>query len=904
MSTPSHPAPASFQLSELAECLAEVLVECGEPAVAEAVPWRKGTEPTARLDVRAPQALSIAFQLATMLEEHTAIVERREAEGTPARIGDASPWRDALMRLEPHARDANERAGLLQAIHVEPVLTAHPTEAKRATVLEHYRDVQRVLARRSEARSPVEAARDRRDLKTALERIWRTGNIFLERPDVASELRNVIHYLVRIFPLALNAHDEHLREAWADAGLDEALLQRVEDLPKITFSTWVGGDRDGHPLVTGAITEQTLRELRESALHLVDGTLVDLASRLSLSEHTQIVPPTLLVRRDAMASSLGERGQQALLRNPGEPFRQFVNLVRARLPTDGKTPPAAYATAAELDADLSFLEDSLRAVGAVRLLDADVRPVRRIVRSFGFHLATLDVRQNSAFHERALAQLLSAAGITDGSSYASWDEPRRRTLLDGELGSFRPFARPEGLVDESGTVLECCQALVRETRERGGRGIGALIVSMTRSVSDLLAPYVFAREVGLLEKTATGPASSLHVVPLFETIDDLVRSPEILQEYLLHPLVRRSLLLQAERSGGKLVQQVMVGYSDSNKDGGIVSSLWSLHRAQRALADVGTKAGVRLRFFHGRGGTISRGAGPTGRFLRALPRAALAFDLRMTEQGESIAQKYGTPESAAYQLELLAGGVAGACLSPLEATRPDPRLESALDVLSGLSFAAYRKLVEAEGFVAFFREATPIDAIEQSRIGSRPPRRTGSASIADLRAIPWVFSWSQSRYLLSGWYGFGSAMTALRQHHAPDYEEIRAKAMSFPPLHYIVANVATSIATTDRTVMSHYADLVSDPGLRERTLRSILDEHARTTEVLETLYGGPLAEKRTEIHRSLALRQEPLRRLHERQIELLRGWRASGGDGPKSDALLKDLLVSVNAIATGLRTTG
>jgi len=906
--TESPTSRALPDLEALIEVFADVLVACGEPELAELLPWRRGVRPAPvgdTLPARAPQALSVAFQLATLVEETAATEERRTAGDGPLLVGDLAPWRDALARIAPNPADGPALAAKLRRVRVEPVLTAHPTEAKRATVLEHYRDLQRLVARRHLPRTPRESKRDRAELEAVIERLWRTGNIFLERPDVASELRNVTHYLRRVLPAAVIAHDARLREAWAEAGLPSESVAEAADLPRIRFGTWVGGDRDGHPFVTGDVTALALAELRAAALERIATDLRALSARLSLSAEGHAPPPELLAQCAALAEALGEVGREALERNPGEPWRQLTNLMVARLPLAERKPPASYASAEELDADLACLEASLRAVGAARLAEADVTPVRRLVQCFGFHLATLDVRQNSAFHDRALAQLLASAGVPDAASYPTWNEERRRAFLDAELAFPRPFAHAHvPLPDEASAMLDAYRVLAREVRDHGLDAVGALIVSMTRSVSDLLAPYVFAREVGLLETTAQGLACALPVVPLFETIEDLAQSPAVLRELLSHPLVRRSLVLQAEREGGEPTQQVMVGYSDSNKDGGIVASLWALHRGQRAMAEVAHEAGVRLRFFHGRGGTISRGAGPVGRFVRGLPRAALGGDLRLTEQGETIAQKYGTPDGAAHQLELLAGSVAGAWLAHAEPAARDERLEAALDRLSEASFAAYRALVTTDGFVTFFREATPIDAIEQSRIGSRPPRRTGGASISDLRAIPWVFSWSQARYFLSGWYGFGSAARHLLRDAPADFEVLRERALTWPPLHYLVANVATSVATADRDVMRAYAELVVDPALRARVLGAILDEHALTVEMLERLYGGPLAEKRSVVHRSLTLRAQPLLGLHERQIQLLQRWRAEPSESANREAIRKELLLTVNAIASGLGTTG
>ncbi|HEU4328855.1 MAG TPA: phosphoenolpyruvate carboxylase [Roseiflexaceae bacterium] len=899
-------AKVERDLRWLMDCFREVLAECGEPELAALLPWGDAPAPAGPLPERAAQAFAIAFQLLNQAEENATAQQRRRDEAERGPAAEHGLWGEALAQLRASGLGDAEIAAGLARVRVEPVLTAHPTEAKRATVLEHYRELYLLLVRaENPIWTPLERQTIRGEIKAVLERLWRTGDIFLERPEVVDELRNVLHYLRRVFPDAQGQIDLRLQQVWEAGGGDPALLAAPETLPRLSFSTWVGGDRDGHPLVTAEVTRAALAELRRSALALLGERLAALAARLSLSALIQPPPAALVERHAALAQGLGATGQRALERNPDEPWRQFVNLLSARLPgTSGPGAPA-YRSPSELGDDLRLLDESLVAVSAARLAASDVRPVRRLVQSFGFHLAALDIRQNSAFHDRALGQLLATAG--EENDYPAWDEARRMALIERELRTPRPFTRPGlPLGDEAKAVVDCYRVLAEEIATHGPDGLGALIVSMTRSVPDLLAVYLFAREVGLLVQTPDGPACPLPVVPLFETIEDLAAGPDILHTYLAHPLVRRSLEHQAARRGdGELVQQVMVGYSDSNKDGGIVASLWGLHRAQRALAEVGAAAGVRVRFFHGRGGTISRGAGPTGRFIRSLPPAALRGDLRMTEQGETIAQKYANRISAVYELELLLAGVAGASLSAPSGGAPHP-LEPTMDALAASSRRAYRALVEAEGFVPFFRQATPIDAIEASRIGSRPARRTGAHSLADLRAIPWVFSWSQARFFLSGWYGLGTALEQLRADDPAAFERLRASAKPWATLHYLVSNAATSVATADREVMRRYAELVEDPAVRGPLLGAILDEHARTEAMLELLYGGPLAETRPRIHRLLLLRQDGLRRLHEQQIGLLAQWRAAraGGDTGRADALVRDLLLTVNAIASGLRTTG
>jgi phosphoenolpyruvate carboxylase len=354
------------------------------------------------------------------------------------------------------------------------------------------------------------------------------------------------------------------------------------------------------------------------------------------------------------------------------------------------------------------------------------------------------------------------------------------------------------------------------------------------------------------------------------------------------------------------VQQVMVGYSDSNKDGGILASQWGLYRAQEALAAVGQRNGVRIRFFHGRGGTISRGAGPTHRFLSALPPSSFQGDLRMTEQGETISQKYANLISAVYNLELLLAGATEAALLARQREKRAHPLEPHMDWLAETSRRAYETLVRHPGFITFFAQATPIDVIESSKIGSRPARRTGQRTLADLRAIPWVFSWSQSRFFLSGWYGVGSALEALQREKPEAFAALKAQALDWYPSKYVLTNVSTTILSTDAEVMEEYAALVEDEAIRGQVMGMIRDEYARTRRMLEAIWGGSLEERRPHIHRALSLRQPWLRVLHRQQVALLRSWRAlRKGDGQtEAERLLPQLLLTVNAIAGGLRTTG
>ena len=466
-------------------------------------------------------------------------------------------------------------------------------------------------------------------------------------------------------------------------------------------------------------------------------------------------------------------------------------------------------------------------------------------------------------------------------------------------------------------MLSCYRLLVEHLNAYGSGGLGALIVSMTRRVSDLLVVYLLAREAGLARSTPDGLVCSLSVTPLLETPEDLEAGPEILRAFLAHPVTARSLREQqrllVESSGtltaGPLVQQVMIGYSDSNKESGILASQWALHRAQSAITSVAREAGVEIRFFHGRGGTISRGAGPTHRFLDALPAGTISGDLRLTEQGETIAQKYANGSTALFNLESLLAGAAGTSLRPVSPIRASLSAQANEPVgkMVAASRQSYEDLLKAEGFMEFYSQATPIDALESSSIGSRPSRRTGQRTLADLRAIPWVFSWNQSRFYLPGWFGVGSALAHLLDNDAASFATLRTLVDSgWPFLRYVLMNVEINLTSADLTIMTHYAGLVENAVVRKAFLDRIVGEFKRTTEMLAECFGRPLMQRRPRAAKTLELRAAALRVLHQQQIELLGRWRGlqKSGDEDAAKRLLPEVLLSINAIASGLRTTG
>lgn len=901
-------------LGYLMGCLREVLQEVGEGEAARYLPWIEGAGPHDASNPPAgiEQAYSIAFQMLNMVEENASARTRRLRESEHGPSDEPGCWGDELLRLSRDGIGGEEVAGALPEIRVEPVLTAHPTEAKRGSVLEQHRAIYQLLSSlENEALTPTQRAGVRDEIKVVLERLWRSGEILLEKPEVASERRGVSFYLRKVFPLALEELDGRLRRAWADAGFDAGLLDDPHAWPRLRFGSWVGGDRDGHPLVTADVTEETLLELRRDALQVMHTQLGVLAERLPLSSNFQRPPEDFERKLVSLWSENPATAEAISRRYSDEPWRQYVLLLRSKLPIDGGG-ENFYRRPDEIDQDLAVLADSLVQVGAKRLADSSVWPVRRALDVFGFHLASLDIRQNSRFHDRALSQILAASGHPE-PDFSSWSEDRRLEFLTAELKSPRPFLYgDDGIGEEADAVLSCYGVLRRHIRNFGRGGIGSLIVSMTRQLSDLLVVYVLARESGLMRWEEEGLVCTVPVVPLFETLDDLDRSSGLLDAFLDHPVTARSLaFLRGDRERAlslphaQPIQQVMIGYSDSNKDCGTLASQWALHQAQSRIAASARSRGVRIRFFHGRGGTISRGAGPTHRFLGALPESAIQGDLRLTEQGETIAQKYSNLATATYNLELLMAGVTGFSVRELAGKRAPRDEEGLWEPLASASQEAYRQLIDSEGFMAFYSEATPIDALEISSIGSRPARRTGRRSLDDLRAIPWVFSWNQSRFYLPGWYGVGSGLEALASAEPAAFASLRDSLRASPFSYYVFTNVETNLASADEEIMCRYAALVSDQTAREPLIATILDEYRRTKSMMSELFGGVPEKRRPRMLKTLRLRADALRVLHDQQIAILGLWRSARAAGSAdADRLLPKVLLSVNAIASGLRTTG
>ncbi|MFN2428503.1 MAG: phosphoenolpyruvate carboxylase, partial [Cryomorphaceae bacterium] len=635
--------------------------------------------------------------------------------------------------------------------------------------------------------------------------------------------------------------------------------------------------------------------------------LLYLIKSLSFKLKMEDAPDFLRERVEEMVS---ETSAEAIERNRGEAFRQFLGLMLAKLPlnterghsTTLRENPKDYRRRESLIDDLKILRKALLVYGAKSVANEDVHDVIRHLETFGFHLAEVDIRQNSVFHEKAISQLLNEADMA-GDEFLNAGYSEREKFMREELKTLRPFsALNQNTGAESKAVREVYSVLENFIQLYGSRGLGSLIVSMTRHVSDLLAVYILSREAGLLIKEEEGIVCRLPVVPLFETIDDLLVAPEILDAFLLHPITRNTIAYQKRIRGDAYpVQQVMVGYSDSNKDGGIVASQWGLHRGQQELAEIGEKHGVTIRFFHGKGGSISRGGGPTEDFINALPPNTLKGDIRLTEQGESIEQKYANRVNAVYNLELLMAGNMYKTLISSRVNDSRHPMSETIAWMADESRKVYVELIETDDFMEFYRQVTPIDAIEAGRIGSRPSRRTGAKSLSDLRAIPWVFSWSQCRFNMTSWYGLGSTLEKMKREKPQAYDDVKKATKEDYFVYYLMRIIATGISFSDESIMQDYATLVQNPTIRESFMGKFQSERKKTLQFLSELFDTNEEDAMFNLDPK---RKTLLTPLHRKQIELLKTWRAQGENGEGDDELLLTLLLTINAISGVMGYTG
>ncbi len=791
----------------------------------------------------------------------------------------------ALARLERYGIGRDRVLDLLGRALIAPVLTAHPTEVRRKSMIDHRNRIAELMALKDRG---LDETPDGDNIEEAILRqialLWQTRVLRRERLYVADEVETALSYLRDVFLPAIPA----LYARW-----DRAFGVRVPAFLKP--GSWIGGDRDGNPYVTADSLRLALQRSSEAVLgHYLDG-IHALGAELSISTEQAEVGAEVI--------ALAEASGDAALSRADEPYRRALSGIYARLAAThealtGKPAPRPGPVKGERYPDPGAFRHDLATLAHGLAGQADAAPLAsggalgrliRAVETFGFHLATLDLRQNSAVHERVVAELLSAGGVE--ADYAALDEDARVALLRRELASARPLTSPYATYsDETASELAIVRAAA-DAHARYGRGcIVHHIVSMAQSVSDLLEVHLLLKEAGLYLPGDT-PQAHVMAVPLFETVADLERAPAIMAAWLALPEV-------AAIARARGVQEVMIGYSDSNKDGGYLTSTWQLSKGSAALAPVFAEAGVGMQLFHGRGGAVGRGGGSSFAAIRAQPAGTVQGRIRITEQGEVIAAKYGTRASAMTNLEAMASATLLASLEP-EALAPADaaRFEGAMDALSASAFRAYRGLVyETEGFRDFFRQATPIAEIAGLKIGSRPASRKQSDAIEDLRAIPWVFSWAQARVMLPGWYGVGEAIAAF-----PDKGLLREMAGGWPLFAATLANMEQVLAKSDMDIAARYAALVGDKALGSAIFGRIQDGwQAAHDGLLGATRQTRLLEKHPALETSIRLRLPYLEPLNLLQIELLKRHRAGEAD-PR---IGEGILLSINAIATALRNSG
>ena len=856
----------------------------------DAAAARLAAAPTDQL-LAAVRTLTAGFHLVNKAEQIEIVRVNRERA---MRAGGA-PRSESVAQAVAHLRDAgysaDEALALVGRLDIQPTLTAHPTEARRRTVLLHQQAAAAGLdALTSGHLTPDEADETRAEVENRLRLLLTTDEVRPSEVTVRDEVRHGLYFAATTIWDTIPRIHADLKRAFLDV-----YGARVEVPDVLRLRSWIGGDRDGNPNVTPEVTAWAFRAHRDDALRLHRRACDALRLVLSVSDQQADLPEAFRagVDADRAAAPLDERRWR---QNAHEPVRLKLMQMVERLDALIAAPDArASYTAAAYRTDLDHIADALTAAGLGALADAGPLAALRVqARAFGFHLAALDVRQHSRVHEAAVADLLARAGVTP--DYAALDEPARLAVLEAELAGTRPLLRDGADVGpEAASALGAYRA-ARDAWQQEPEALGAFVVSMTDAVSDLLEVLLLAREAGLWTLNADGTVSSpVDAVPLFETISDLEAAPGILRALFASPTYRRHL---AARGG---FQEVMLGYSDSNKDGGYWAANWALHVAQRAVAVTCAGAGVALRLFHGRGGTVGRGGGRAGQAILGMPPEAQSGRIRFTEQGEVISFRYALPGIAHRHLEQIvhAQTVALADAERGPGAGDEAGATALLQMVADRSMQAYRDLVDADGFWEWFREATPIEAIAGLSIASRPVSRSGALGLDGLRAIPWVFSWTQPRMTVPGWYGAGTALAeAFSDGHL---DALRVAHERSPFVQAVVANAMREMARARLDVSRRYAALADAQGADGTPFERVEAEFARTERALLRLARrDALLAEDSPIAATIRYRNPPTDVLNLIQVEMLARHRAHPDDAAAGAALLATL----NGVAAAMQSTG
>ncbi|MGZ8748814.1 MAG: phosphoenolpyruvate carboxylase, partial [Mycobacterium sp.] len=798
-------------------------------------------------------------------------------------------------KLDSAKLDSSTVADALAGALVSPVITAHPTETRRRTIFDTQHRITELMRLRMNGHERTDDGRDiERELRRNILTLWQTALIRLSRLKIQDEIETGLRYYPAAFFDVVPQVNAEVRNALRSRWPDSDLLS----VPFLRPGSWIGGDRDGNPNVTAEVVRLATSSAAYTALDHYFTEITALEEELSMSARLVNVSDAL----DALADQCDEPARA------DEPYRRALRVIHARLTTTAfeildRQPEHEldlgldkYQTPAELLADLDVVDESLRTNGSAVLADDRLSRLREAVHVFGFHLSGLDMRQNSDVHEEVIAELLAWAGVH--ADYRSLPEPDRVELLAAEVATRRPLISEGAELSElARKELDIVASAARAVKVFGPQAVPNYIISMCQSVSDMLEAAVLLKEVGLLDVSGPQVYAPVGIVPLFETIDDLQRGSSILEQALDLPVYRAIVSARGES------QEVMLGYSDSNKDGGYLAANWALYRAELDLVESARKTGMRLRLFHGRGGTVGRGGGPSYDAIRAQPPGAVNGSLRITEQGEVIAAKYAEPQIAHRNLETLLAATLEATLLDIEGLgdAAGPAYE-VLDDLAARAQRAYSELVhDTPGFVEYFKESTPVSEIGALNIGSRPTSRKPTTAISDLRAIPWVLAWSQSRVMLPGWYGTGTAFEQWMNEGDGRLEVLRDLYRRWPFFRTVLSNMAQVMAKSDMGLAAHYSELVSDEQLRRRVFDKIVAEHTRTIRMHKLITGqDDLLADNPALARSVFNRFPYLEPLNHLQVELLRRYRSGDDD----ELVQRGILLTMSGLATALRNSG
>ncbi len=854
--------------------------------------------------VQITRAFSYFSHLANIAEDqhHSRRNRAHAIAGSAPRPGTLA---NALGRAEKAGVDAAGLRDFFAQALVSPVLTAHPTEVRRKSTLNREMEIAELLKLKERVQATPEEARVQEEsLRRAILALWQTALLRRVKLTVLDEVANGLSYYDYTFlaevPRLLCAIEDHL-DALEGAQANAPAPAGAEVPAFLRIGSWIGGDRDGNPFVTADVLRETVRRHRDRAMAFHEEQVRSLLNELSLASRLVRVSPDLA----ALAARSGDRA----LEHRDEPYRLALSGIHSRLRATiaaqkgedaGRSPgpategePTPYPDAAAFRADLDVLHQSLMENGSRILARGRLRQLRRAVDSFGFHLTSIDLRQNSDVHARTVADLLEQAA--PGTAYGDLDEAGRIALLRAELTNPRPLASPFlAYTDETQSELAILRTAAQAHASLGEAVIPNCIISKAEGVSDMLEVALLLKDVGLVSAHGT---SAIHIIPLFETIADLQNCATVMDQVLGLPEYRA---LVDSRGG---VQEVMLGYSDSNKDGGFVSSGWELYKAEIGLIEVFARHKVTLRLFHGRGGSVGRGGGPSYDAILAQPAGAVSGQIRITEQGEIISSKYSTPEAGRRNLEILVSATLEATLLDVEQPGPRPDFLAAMEELSTTAFAAYRSLVyETPGFEDYFWSSTVINEIATLNIGSRPASRNKTRAIESLRAIPWVFSWAQCRLMLPAWYGFGTAVAAfVEARPTTGIAFLQAMYRDWPFFRTLLSNMDMVLSKSSLAVASRYAELVPDAELRTRIFGRISAEYQSSiTSLLAIMGQKTLLEANPLLDRSIRNRFPYLDPLNHVQVELLKLHRRDEGD----DQVLHGIQLTINGISAGLRNSG